>query len=94
MCLALAASGTLVVSVLVVSSEGPELFHLAFIAPFLSDAYSREVMNQSKYIQEPEHHTDDYDGIQDRLDAARHGDEAIHQPQQNANYDQNRYKLN
>jgi hypothetical protein len=51
-------------------------------------------MNQPKYIQEPEHHYDDDDGVQDRLDASRHGDETIHQPQQNANYDQDRYKVN
>jgi hypothetical protein len=51
-------------------------------------------MNQSKYIQEPKHDYDDDDGVQDRLDASRHGDEAIHQPQQNADYDQDRYQVN
>jgi hypothetical protein len=51
-------------------------------------------MKESKHIQEPEHHYDDDDGVQDRLDAARHGDETIHQPQQNANYDQDHHKVN
>jgi hypothetical protein len=67
---------------------------MAFIGLFSPNAYPREVMNQPKDIQEPENHRDDDDGVQNRLDAARHGDEAIHQPQQNADYDQDRYKVN
>ena len=51
-------------------------------------------MNQSKYIQEPKHDDDYDDGVQDRLDASRHGDEAIHQPQQNTDSDQDRYQVN
>jgi len=48
-------------------------------------------MDQSEDTQEPEHHSDDDDRVQDRLDAPRHGDKAIHKPQQNANYDQDHY---
>jgi hypothetical protein len=79
-----------------VAGPGPAAFHIqsSFIELFLPHAYPREGMNQSKYIQEPEHHYDDDDGVQDRLDASCHGDEAIHQPQQNANYDQDCNKLN
>jgi hypothetical protein len=77
-----------------VAGLGPAAFPSTVIKLFLPNAYPREGMNKSKYIQQPEHHYDDYDGVQDRLDASRHGDEAIHQPQQNPNYDQDRYKLN
>jgi len=45
-------------------------------------------MKESKCIYEPQHHAYDNDGVQDRLDASRHGDEAIHKPQQNTDYDQ------
>jgi len=45
-------------------------------------------MKQSKYIQEPQHDDNDYDSVQDRLDTACHGDETIHQPQEDAHYDQ------
>jgi len=51
-------------------------------------------MKQSKYIQEPKHHNDDDDPVQDRLDASGHGNEAIHQPQQDTNHDQDFYQLN
>ena len=54
---------------------------------FLPDADSGEGVEQSKYIQEPQHYANDYDGVQDRLDAAGHGDETIHQPQEDANDD-------
>jgi hypothetical protein len=51
-------------------------------------------VEQSKYVEEPQHDTNDHDGVQDGLNTACHGDEAIHQPQQNTNYDENAYKLN
>ena len=58
------------------------------------NADSGERMKKSEYIQKPQNQANDDDGVQDRLDASCHGDEAIHQPQQNANYDQDCYKLN
>ena len=45
-------------------------------------------MKESEYIQEPQHDADDHDGVQDGLDAARHGDEAVHQPQQDTHDDE------
>jgi hypothetical protein len=45
-------------------------------------------VEQSKYVEEPQHHANDDDSIQDRFDASGHGDETIHQPQQNTDYDQ------
>jgi hypothetical protein len=45
-------------------------------------------MKEPKHIQEPQHHSNDYNGVQDRLDTACHGDEAIHQPQEDANDNQ------
>jgi hypothetical protein len=52
------------------------------------NADSREGVEQSKYVEEPQHYANDDDSVQDRLDASGHGDETIHQPQQNADYDQ------
>jgi len=69
--------------------RGPQIFLLPFIQPpLLSDADSGERVEQSKYVEEPQHHANDHDGVQDRLDTACHGDETIHQPQQDSNYDQ------
>jgi hypothetical protein len=45
-------------------------------------------MKGSKNVQQPQHNTNDHDCVQDRLDAACHGDETIHQPQEDANDDQ------
>jgi len=45
-------------------------------------------MKQAKDVEEPEYDGDDDDGVQDGLNAARHGDEAIHQPQEDAHDDQ------
>jgi len=61
---------------------------------FSANVDTREGMKQSKYIQEPQHHADDHDGVQDRLDAAGHWDETIHQPQKHSNYDQAEQYLN
>jgi hypothetical protein len=51
-------------------------------------------MEQSKYIEEPEHDANDHDCVQDGLDTACHGDETIHQPKQDAHYDQGYENLN
>jgi len=51
-------------------------------------------MNDSENIEEPQNDANDDDGVQNGLDASRHGDETIHQPQQNANHDQDDHELN
>src|SRR5450432_1337455 len=56
--------------------------------------YSRERMKQSKYIQEPQHHHNHHDCIQDRLDAPGHRDIAVHQPKEYAHDDQGQQNLN
>ena len=61
---------------------------------FSTNVNAPEGMKQSKYIQEPQHHADDHDYVQDRLDAAGHGDETIDQPKENSNYDQSYQDLN
>jgi hypothetical protein len=61
---------------------------------FSTNAYSRERMNQSKYVQEPEHDSNNHHQVQNGLDAPGHGDEAIHEPQQDANDNQDGYKVN
>jgi hypothetical protein len=69
--------------------RGPQIFFLRFIqARFLPDADSGEGMEQSKCVEEPQHDANDDDCIQDRLDTACHGDEPIHQPQEDPNDDQ------
>jgi len=51
-------------------------------------------MKDSEYIQEPQHDSDHDNAVENGLDASGHGDEAIHEPQQNANDDQDSYKIN
>jgi hypothetical protein len=46
----------------------------------LAEAYSRKRMKESKHIQQPQHHDNHHHGVQDGLNAACHGDEAVHQP--------------
>jgi hypothetical protein len=60
----------------------------------LSDMDTGEGVEQAKYVEEPKHDTDDHDRVQDGLDTACHGDETIHQPQQDAHYDQGYENLN
>jgi hypothetical protein len=63
-------------------------------ARWLSNADIREGVEQSKYVKEPEHYANNDDGVQDRLDAACHGDKAIHKPQEDAHNDQGYKNLN
>jgi hypothetical protein len=51
-------------------------------------------MDQSEYVQEPEHDDNNHHCVQNGLDASGHGDEAIYEPQQNTNDDQYSYKVN
>jgi len=46
---------------------------------------------KSKYIQEPEHHNDHNNGIQNGLNRSLHGNESVNQPEQNTHDDQNRH---
>lgn len=50
----------------------------------LTDAYPGKGVEDSEDIEEPQHYDDDYDAIEDRFDAALHGDEAIDKPEQYA----------
>jgi hypothetical protein len=45
-------------------------------------------MKQPKDIQQPQDDRNDNDAIQNGLDRSLHGNEAIHQPQQDANYNE------
>ena len=70
-------------------ARNSKIFLLPFFPQrFLANADSGEGVEQSKYIQEPQHHSDDYNGVQDRLDTSGHGDETIHQPQEDTHDDQ------
>jgi hypothetical protein len=51
-------------------------------------------MKEPKDVQDPQNHGNHHDAVQDGLDGGLHGDEAIHQPQQNAHYYQNFQELN
>src|SRR5208283_1435491 len=68
-------------------------------APFIAKCLrthvdTRERVEKTKNVEEPKDHGDDDDGVQDGLDAAGHGDETIHQPQENAHNDQGEQNLN
>ncbi len=46
-------------------------------------------MEQSKNIQQPQHHGDDYNTIQNGFDGSLHWNESVYRPQENAYNDQN-----
>jgi hypothetical protein len=50
-------------------------------------------MEEPKNVQDPQNDGNHYDAIQDRLDGPLHGNEAIHQPEEDAHYDENFQKL-
>ena len=50
-------------------------------------------MEEPKDFQEPQDYSDDHNRIQDRLNGARHGHEAVYQPEQNTHYHQNHDQL-
>jgi len=45
-------------------------------------------MKKSKNIQKPQNYGNDHDNIQDRLNGSCHWYEAINQPEENTNHDQ------
>jgi hypothetical protein len=47
-----------------------------------------EGMKNPKNIQEPQHYSDDRDGVQDGLDGSCHRDETVYQPKENPNHNQ------
>jgi hypothetical protein len=51
-------------------------------------------MKKAKNTQEPQNHENDHDSIQDRLDGSCHGQEAVNQPKENTDHDQNHEYLN
>jgi len=51
-------------------------------------------MKESRNTEDPEHHSNHNDTIQDGFDGGLHGNEAIHQPQQNTYYDEYFQELN
>jgi hypothetical protein len=50
-------------------------------------------MEESEDIQDPQDYSDNHYAIQDRLDRSLHGDEAVHQPQEETYYDKNFHHL-
>jgi hypothetical protein len=50
-----------------------------------------EIRKEPKYSQKPQNHSNYYDGIQDSLNLALHGDEAVDKPQQQAYYRESYY---
>lgn len=51
------------------------------------NADSRKGVEQAKNIQEPQHNANHHNCVQDRLEAACHGNEPIYKPQQKSNND-------
>jgi hypothetical protein len=46
-------------------------------------------MEQPGNIQDPQNDGYDHDAVENRLDSSLHGNESIHQPQENTDNDQN-----
>lgn len=54
----------------------------------LRNFYITGVINNTKGIQQPDHHTDHHHNIQNLLNLAIHGYVGIDKPKQNADHDQ------
>jgi hypothetical protein len=52
----------------------------------MSDTELSKVLEETKYFQKPQNDGNHYNAIQNALDLTLHGDEAVYQPQQHANY--------
>ena len=50
-------------------------------------------MEQPSNIKDPQNHGNDHDAVQNRLDGSLHGNEAIHQPQEDTHHDENFQQL-
>jgi hypothetical protein len=48
----------------------------------------------SKNVQQPQNHGNNYHDIQDLFDGTCHWNVVIHQPKENANHDQNQHYIN
>jgi hypothetical protein len=68
---------------------GDKVFETAFGLSSFSDVHSGKRVEQSKYVQKPQHHSDDHDAVQDRLNGGLHRNEPIDQPQEDTHHDQN-----
>ncbi len=64
------------------------------VEPSRPNMNARQRMEQPENIQQPQDDCNDYDAIQNGLDRALHGDEAIHQPQEDTHHDDNFQYLN
>ena len=54
-----------------------------------SDVDPGQGMKQSENVQEPQNYGDHNDAVEDGFDRALHGDESVHQPQQDTDHDEN-----
>jgi hypothetical protein len=52
-----------------------------------------ERVEQSENVEKPEHDNYHDDGVQDGFNGSLHGDETVHQPQQNTHDDQDQQYL-
>jgi hypothetical protein len=53
-----------------------------------------EGTEKSKNAQEPQDNGNDHNGVQDRLNSARHRYETVNDPEKNADHDQDYHYLN
>jgi hypothetical protein len=67
--------------------------NLEVLARSLREPETGYVRPQSHGLQYPNANGDYHDDVQDRFDAGGHGDETIDQPQPDADYDQNKDKI-
>jgi hypothetical protein len=57
----------------------------------MADAELSKICEQAEYLQEPKNHGNHHNGVQDSLDLTLHGDEAVHEPHQDAYYEECEY---
>ena len=64
------------------------------LRPLLSHADLGKRTDKPENVQEPQDNGNDHDGVQDRLNGARHWYESVDEPEKNANHDQDHHYLN
>jgi hypothetical protein len=62
--------------------------------PLRSNVHAGKGVKEPENIQEPQNYGNDHDAVQNGLDGPLHGNEAIHQPQEDTHHDQNFQQLN
>lgn len=66
---------------------------LGFAMCASTDPDMTQPVEDAEDVEQPQDYEDHHDAIEDRFDAALHGNEPIHNPEQNADNDEGKHKM-